>query len=168
MWAAQVFLLLQADYYGQSGRHGWIPVAFFAMLCTEAAGPWWWGWVTRWLAAESQVVPGLILVNEYAEQHLPWVVVWMGFQDIVSVCWWLGLMIPDTADCGIHRVQNWCQPNGYWSGFGPVHYSAGPGLRPSSGQSWVLGWQWAQEALRQLACWWVGVCSCQGRHLGWG
>ena len=64
-------------------------------------------------------------------------------------------------------------PTGGWGQIAAAGYRAlgGPGHSigrlicgtmpyPSGGQEQALGQLWAQEILRKLACWWVGLCPC--------
>ena len=70
MGTAWSLLLWQADWRGQPGRHGWPLVCLVAGPCLVqrlliTGGR---GWGRRCLAAETWLVPGLVLAHWWVEQ----------------------------------------------------------------------------------------------------
>ena len=56
----------------------------------------------RQLAMEPLEIPGLVLVHSYEELR-SWMVVGLGFPDLMLGCYWLGLVL-HTGGCGFQGV----------------------------------------------------------------
>lgn len=114
IWTARV-LLWQADYSGQSCRHGWIPVPLVARPCLGPKLPVTVqrSWFRRLLAVGLQCVQGPVLVH-----------------------WWM------EPDAGVGGCRLGCWPSGGWGQLLPW---LAEGFRVSQSWNWPTGeWGWVQ------------------------